>query len=65
MRSAWGDDTPVIRSAVDLMAPEPGSPEAEGYDKATYEAIGESDRMTLRFRKPVPAAPAPAAPTPQ
>ncbi len=24
----------------------------EGEDRATYEAIGESDRMTLRFRKP-------------
>jgi predicted methyltransferase len=24
----------------------------EGEDKAKYEAIGESDRMTLRFRKP-------------
>ena len=24
----------------------------EGEDKAAYEAIGESDRMTLRFRKP-------------
>jgi predicted methyltransferase len=24
----------------------------EGEDKAVYEAIGESDRMTLRFRKP-------------
>jgi predicted methyltransferase len=26
----------------------------EGEDKAAYEAIGESDRMTLRFRKPQP-----------
>jgi predicted methyltransferase len=24
----------------------------EGFDAATYEAIGESDRMTLKFRKP-------------
>jgi predicted methyltransferase len=24
----------------------------EGEDKAVYQAIGESDRMTLRFRKP-------------
>ncbi len=44
-----------------LRAPQPGAPEAEGYDKAKYEAIGESDRMTLRFRKPTaaPSAPAP------
>ncbi len=58
-----------------LRAPQPGTPEAEGYDKAKFEAIGESDRMTLRFRKPAapvapaapadPAAPAPAAPPAQ
>lgn len=35
-----------------LRAPEPGTPEAEGYSAETYKAIGESDRMTLRFRKP-------------
>lgn len=35
-----------------LRAPEPGTPEAEGYDPEIYKAIGESDRMTLRFRKP-------------
>jgi predicted methyltransferase len=58
-------DHPVWMLPPNLMAPEPGSPQAEGYDKATYEAIGESDRMTLRFRKPAIAAPAPAAPTPQ
>lgn len=47
-----------------LREPLPGSPEAEGYDKAKYQAIGESDRMTLRFRKPAaPAAPEAAAPT--
>jgi predicted methyltransferase len=47
-----------------LRAPQPGTPEAEGYDAAQYKAIGESDRMTLRFRKPAPAAPAePTAPT--
>jgi predicted methyltransferase len=46
-----------------LDAPEPGAPEAEGYDQAKYVAIGESDRMTLRFRKPADApAPAVAAP---
>jgi predicted methyltransferase len=50
-----------------LRAPQPGTPEAEGYDKAKYEAIGESDRMTLRFRKPAaaPAVVAPAAATPE
>lgn len=38
-----------------------GQPDDVGFDTAPYEAIGESDRMTLRFRKPnVPAArPAP------
>lgn len=35
-----------------LRAPQPGSPEAAAYDPEKYEAIGESDRMTLRFRKP-------------
>ena len=40
-----------------LDQPQPGTPEAEGYDAARYVAIGESDRMTLRFRKPA-AAPA-------
>jgi predicted methyltransferase len=29
-----------------------GKPAAEGFDHAKYDAIGESDRMTLRFRKP-------------
>ncbi len=51
-----------------LRAPQPGSPEAATYDKAKYEAIGESDRMTLRFRKPAaalaPAAAPPAGATP-
>ena len=49
-----------------LREPTPGSPEAAGYDKAKYIAIGESDRMTLRFRKPAAAAsaPAPAAAAP-
>ncbi|MEZ5937347.1 MAG: hypothetical protein R3C52_03920 [Hyphomonadaceae bacterium] len=41
-----------------LRAPAAGSEAAEGYDPAFYRAIGESDRMTLRFRKPAPAAPA-------
>jgi predicted methyltransferase len=44
-----------------LRAPAPGSPGSEDYDPEKYKAIGESDRMTLRFRKPA-AAPAPAAP---
>lgn len=36
------------------------------FDTAPYRAIGESDRMTLKFRKPgpPPAAPAPAAAPP-
>ena len=29
----------------------------EGFDPATYLAIGESDRMTLKFRKPAPETP--------
>jgi len=45
-----------------LERPQPGSPEAEGYDPAKYIAIGESDRMTLRFRKPTSAAEPPEAP---
>jgi predicted methyltransferase len=35
-----------------MRAPAPGTPAAKGYDPEAYEAIGESDRMTLRFRKP-------------
>ena len=35
-----------------MRAPAPGTPEAKTYDPASYKAIGESDRMTLRFRKP-------------
>jgi predicted methyltransferase len=34
-----------------LSAPR-GQPPKEGFDHAKYDAIGESDRMTLRFRKP-------------
>jgi predicted methyltransferase len=50
-----------------LRAPKSGSPEAKDYDVEKYKAIGESDRMTLRFRKPAPTpeaspTPAPAAP---
>jgi len=47
-----------------LERPQPGSPGAEGYDPARYIAIGESDRMTLRFRKPASAAQPPEAPPP-
>jgi predicted methyltransferase len=47
-----------------LRAPVPGTPEALTYDAAKYKAIGESDRMTLRFRKVPPelrgTTPAPA-----
>jgi len=57
-------DQPVWMLPPNLDPPEPGSPEAEGYDRARYEAIGESDRMTLRFRKPVAITPpAPVAPS--
>jgi predicted methyltransferase len=38
-----------------LRAPQSGSPEGEGYDAEKYRAIGESDRMTLKFRKPAAA----------
>jgi len=31
---------------------ERGQPSPEGFDRARYDAIGESDRMTLRFVKP-------------
>ncbi|HEV7689232.1 MAG TPA: hypothetical protein VGO52_00335 [Hyphomonadaceae bacterium] len=50
-----------------MRAPAAGSPEAAGYDPEKYKAIGESDRMTLRFRKPAAAptaAPQPAAQAP-
>lgn len=47
-----------------LRAPTPGTPEAAGYDVEAYKAIGESDRMTLRFRKHAPAAAVPATPPP-
>jgi predicted methyltransferase len=31
---------------------EEGEPSPAGFDRAKYDAIGESDRMTLKFRKP-------------
>lgn len=35
-----------------------GQPDDPGFDTAPYEEIGESDRMTLKFRKPIaPALP--------
>jgi predicted methyltransferase len=37
-----------------MRAPAPGTPEALTYDAEAYRAIGESDRMTLRFRKVLP-----------
>lgn len=37
------------RSAI----PKDGSPEADGFDAALYKNIGESDRATLKFRKPL------------
>ncbi|MBX3480897.1 MAG: class I SAM-dependent methyltransferase [Caulobacter sp.] len=34
------------------QGPAPGETPPKGYDRAAYDAIGESDRMTLRFVKP-------------
>ncbi|RZJ40001.1 MAG: methyltransferase, partial [Brevundimonas sp.] len=34
-----------------LTAPR-GTPPDPGFDRTKYEEIGESDRMTLKFRKP-------------
>ena len=40
-----------------------GEPDDPSFDAAPYRAIGESDRMTLRFRKPTsPSVAAPAQP---
>lgn len=39
-----------------LLAPEEGSTLAADYDRQRYVEIGESDRMTLRFRKPLEGA---------
>jgi predicted methyltransferase len=44
-----------------LRTPAPGSDLAKTYDADVYKAIGESDRMTLKFLKPASAA-APASP---
>ena len=38
---------PTRQSSADGKSPPP-----PGFDRARYDAIGESDRMTLRFRKP-------------
>lgn len=38
-----------------------GQPDNPGFDTKPYEDIGESDRMTLKFRKPDGAAPQPAS----
>ncbi len=35
-----------------MTAPRGGGAAPEGFDPAKYKAIGESDRQTLRFRKP-------------
>jgi predicted methyltransferase len=35
------------------MSAERGQPDNPNFDHAKYDAIGESDRMTLRFRKPL------------
>jgi predicted methyltransferase len=35
-----------------MRAPAPGTPAAKDYNPEIYRAIGESDRMTLKFRKP-------------
>lgn len=35
-----------------MTAPRGGGAAPEGFDPAKYQAIGESDRQTLRFRKP-------------
>ena len=36
-----------------LTAPR-GEPADPAYDRTAFDAVGESDRMTLRFRKPGP-----------
>jgi predicted methyltransferase len=41
-----------------------GRPDDPDFDTAPYEEIGESDRMTLKFRKPTGAAPQQAATPP-
>jgi predicted methyltransferase len=47
-----------------LRAPAAGDPLAATYNADAYKAIGESDRMTLRFRKPAAPAAAGAPATP-
>lgn len=49
---------PIRRSAAS------GSTPPAGFDRARYDAIGESDRMTLKFRKPGSVPPPTAASPP-
>lgn len=49
---------PVLRSS------KLGDPPDPRFDASPYLAIGESDRMTLRFRKPADASPAPVSAPP-
>ena len=42
---------PSSSSSTRQSAPN-GQPNNPGFDHSKYDAIGESDRMTLRFRKP-------------
>lgn len=41
-----------------------GEPANSRFDTSPYRAIGESDRMTLKFKKPDPNAPVPTPPAP-
>lgn len=46
-------DTADHPNGVWTLPPSRNGWDSEGFDSAPYEAIGESDRMTLLFRKPV------------
>lgn len=48
--------------APDLRTSPLGQPDNPRFDTAPFAAIGESDRMTLKFRKPLQPAPAAAQP---
>ena len=52
-------DTADHPNGVWTLPPSQSGWDAEGFDSSPYEAIGESDRMTLLFRKPL-TSPAPA-----